>query len=161
LQAQKNAEDAKEAALGALNRFYAQSQVSEKKAEKMVRDLDDAIQHALIATQKNKAKQGNAKPESLDDDMSGGLAYGKKGQLSKKVLNNGALGGFTRSLFGGDNTTKGMDPEVKAEFFQYVMRHSPQLRELIDELTEDKTRSKTEKINERGESGNYGRPRRG
>ena len=47
LQAQKNAEEAKEAALGAIGRFYEQSQVSEKKAEKMVKELDEAIQHAL------------------------------------------------------------------------------------------------------------------
>ncbi len=144
LQAQKNAEEAKEAALGAISRFYEQSQVSEKKAEKMVRDLDEAIQHALTATQKNKVKLGNTKSDSLDDDMSGGLMHGKKIKLSRKVLNNGPLGGITKSLFG--DSLKDMDPEVKAEFYQYVMRHSPQLRELIDELTEDKARIKTEKI---------------
>jgi signal transduction histidine kinase len=144
LQAQKNAEEAKEAALGAISRFYEQSQVSEKKAEKMVKELDDAIQHALTATQKNRVKPGSLKPDILDDEISGG-AQGKKLKISKKVLNNGPLGGFARSLF-GDNTIKELDPEVKAEFFQYIMRHSPQLRDLIDELTEDKAKIKTEKI---------------
>ena len=142
LQAQKNAEEAKEAALGAITRFYEQSQASEKRAEKMVRELDEAIQNALTATQKNKLKPGNAR--SSADDMSA-LMNGKKIKLSKKVLNNGPLGGITKSLFGGD-AIKEMDPEVKAEFFQYIMRHSPQLRDLIDELTEDKARIKADKI---------------
>ncbi len=145
LQAQKNAEEAKEAALGAISRFYEQSQVSEKKAEKMFRELDDAIQNALTATQKNKVKPGNARAFSPDDDPSGGSMHDKKIKLSKKVLNNGPLGGITKSLFGSDSV-KDMDPEVKAEFYQYVMRHSPQLRELIDELTDDTARIKTEKI---------------
>jgi signal transduction histidine kinase len=142
LQAQKNAEEAKEAALGAISRFYEQSQVSEKKAEKMVRELDDAIQHAISATQKSKIKNPGAVKNALDDDLEGLSTHGKdkKLKLSKKVLNNSPL----INLF--NNNTKELDPEVKAEFYQYVMRHSPQLRELIDDLTEDKTRIKTEKI---------------
>ncbi len=140
LQAQKNAEEAKEAALGAISRFYEQSQVSEKKAEKMVRELDEAIQHAISATQKNRSKN-SGKQITPDDDSSGAFLLGKdkKVKLSKKVLNNGPFG----SLFGN---SRELDAEVKAEFYQYVMRHSPQLRQLIDELTEDKTRLKTDKI---------------
>ncbi len=142
LKAQRNAEEAKEAALGAISRFYEQSQVSEKRAEKMVRELDDAIQHALSATQKSKVKNPGPAKNIPDDDLSGLSLHGKdkKIKLSKKVLNNGPLG----NLFNSNN--KELDPEVKAEFYQYVMRHSPQLRELIDELTEDKTRIKTDKI---------------
>jgi signal transduction histidine kinase len=147
LQAQKNAEEAKEAALGAISRFYEQSQVSEKKAEKMVKELDDAIQHALTATQKTRVKNpGNSKQDEQDDDPTGLSLLGKdkKVKLSKKVLNNGPFG-IGKGLFNNTNI-KEMDPEVKAEFYQYVMRHSPQLRDLIDELTEDKARLKTEKI---------------
>jgi hypothetical protein len=147
LQAQKKAEEAKEAAQGAISRFYEQSQISEKRAEKMVRELDDAIQNALTATQKNRGKKpGNARQDAPDDTPPELLMHGKKSILSRKVLNNGPFGavsGITK-MFG--NATKDLDPEVKAEFYQYVMRHSPQLRELIDELTEDKAKIKTDKI---------------
>jgi signal transduction histidine kinase len=147
LQAQKKAEEAKEAAHGAISRFYEQSQISEKRAEKMVRDLDDAIQNALTATQKNRHKTpGNARQDATDENAPEAFLHGKKIKLSKKVLNNGpfsAVSGITK-MFG--TTVKELDPEVKAEFYQYVMRHSPQLRELIDELTEDKARIKTDKI---------------
>jgi nitrogen-specific signal transduction histidine kinase len=147
LQAQKNAEQAKEAAQGALNRFYEQSQISEKKAEKMVRELDDAIQNALMATQRNRGKNpGNVKLDKPEEKLPEAVLIDKKLKLSKKVLNSGpfnVVSGINK-IFG--NAEKELDPEVKAEFYQYVMRHSPQLRDLIDELTEDKARTKTEKI---------------
>jgi signal transduction histidine kinase len=147
LQAQKKAEEAKEAAQGAISRFYEQSQISEKKAEKMVRELDDAIQSALTATQKNRSKNtGDARQNALDEKPQEAFLHGKKIKLSKKVLNNGpfnVVSGINK-VFG--TSAKELDPEVKAEFYQYVMRHSPQLRELIDELTEERAREKTGKI---------------
>lgn len=144
LQAQKNAEAAKEAALSAISRFYEQSQVSEKRAEKMVRELDEAIKNALTATQKTRLKNpGIIKQPNADEELSELPGKDRKIKLSKKILNGGPLG-ITKNIFG--SSVKDLDPEVKAEFFQYVMRHSPQLRELIDELTEDKARIKTEKI---------------
>ena len=112
LKAQRNAEEAKEAALGAISRFYEQSQVSEKRAEKMVRELDDAIQHAITATQKSKVKNQGTSKNSTDDDLSEFSLHGKdkKLKLSKKVLNNGPLG----NLF--SNNTKELDPEVNVKF---------------------------------------------
>jgi nitrogen-specific signal transduction histidine kinase len=150
LRAQKNAVDAKEAAVGAINRFYQESQVSEKKAEKMVRDLDEAIQHALAATRKSRGTVKEAdKQAAPDDSQSAALSLGsrKKSKLSKKVLNKGnnpfsAVSDLTKSLFG----SKAIDAETKEEFYQLIMRQSPQLRQLIDDLTEDKARIKTEKI---------------
>src|SRR4030042_4678867 len=149
LQAQQNAEGAKEAALGAISRFYQQSQVSEKKAEKMVRELDEAIQHALDATKKSRGKiQESDRKTAQDGDLSAEylLSKDKKLKLSKKVLNNGPLGtvsDITKSFFG---SSKELDPEVKAEFYQYVMRHSPQLRQLINDLTDDKAKIKAERV---------------
>ena len=72
LRAQKNAVDAKEAAMGAISRFYQESQASEKKAEKMVKDLDDAIQTALDATKQSRGKdQKDSGPAGPDDGWHG------------------------------------------------------------------------------------------
>lgn len=148
LRAQKNAVDAKEAAMGAISRFYQESQACEKKAEKMVRDLDDAIQTALDAAVKSRGKHEDVNPVGLDDDESEtSPKKKKKSKLSKEVLNPGyfpfnAVSDLTKSIFG----SKEFDAETRAEFYKVVMRQSPQLRQLIDDLTEDKARIKTEKI---------------
>ena len=55
---------------------------------------------------------------------------------------SGAISGLTKSLFGN----QAYDAETREEFYRMVMRQSPQLRQLIDDLTEDKARIKTEKI---------------
>jgi signal transduction histidine kinase len=145
LRAQKNAVNAKEAAMGAISRFYEESQVSEKKAEKMVKDLDNAIQTALDATKKSRVKE---KKDSDRDDGWGVFSKNKKKKagISEKVLNNGSfsvgVAGLAKSILGG----KEYDAETREEFYRVVMRQSPQLRQLIDDLTEDKARMKTEKI---------------
>jgi signal transduction histidine kinase len=149
LRAQKNAVDAKEAAMGAISRFYQESQVSEKKAEKMVKDLDDAIQNALDATRKSRVKdEKNGKPAGQENGWHG-LNQDKKKKksgMSQKVLNSGglsfAVSGLSKSLFGNGE----YDKETREEFYRVVMRQSPQLRQLIDDLTEDKAKIKTEKI---------------
>ena len=74
LRAQKNAEEAKKAALGAISRFYQESQMSEKKAEKMVRELDEAIQTAMDAAKKSHGKDKEKKDKkqaSPVDSVSG------------------------------------------------------------------------------------------
>ena len=150
LRAQKNAVEAKEAAMGAISRFYQESQVAEKKAEKMVRDLDEAIQTALDATQKSQGKdKKDSSPAGREDGWPEALSNKKKkkSRLSKKVLKNGyipfsAVSDITKSFFGN----KEIDAETREDFYTMVMRQSPQLRHLIDDLTEDKARIKTEKI---------------
>ena len=149
LRAQKNAVDAKEAAMGAISRFYQESQASEKKAEKMVKDLDDAIQDALDATKKSRGKDlKDSSPAGLDDGWQGKFPdkKKKKSRISKKVLNSGGfsfgVSGLTKTLFGNGD----YDKETREEFYRVVMRQSPQLRQLIDDLTEDKAKIKTEKI---------------
>jgi signal transduction histidine kinase len=149
LRAQQNAVDAKEAAMGAISRFYQESQASEKKAEKMVKDLDEAIQTALDATRKSRGKDKKDKsPSGRDDAWQDKFPdkKKKKDRLSQKVLNSGGFASsvseITKSLFGNNE----YDAETRAEFYRVVMRQSPQLRQLIDDLTEDKAKIKTEKI---------------
>jgi signal transduction histidine kinase len=142
LRAQQNAVNAKEAALGAINRFYKESTLSEKKAQKMVSELDEAIQTALDSAKKShvKGKKDNDL-SGFGDDSSDGKNKKEKERVSKNVLNGGLFGAGT--LFGNKET---YDAETREEFYRLVMRQSPQLRQLIDDLTEDKTRIKTEKI---------------
>ncbi|MGD1118588.1 MAG: ATP-binding protein [Dehalococcoidales bacterium] len=146
LRAQQNAVNAKEAAIGAISRFYQESQASEKKAEKMVRELDNAINTALDATKKSPDKVKKDKRPGHNDWGDLFAEKEKKKPLSENVLNNGALSsavsGLTKSLFGG----RDYDAETREEFYRVVMRQSPQLRRLIDDLTEDKAKIKTEKI---------------
>src|SRR4030043_1638267 len=148
VRAQQNAVEAKEAAMGAISRFYQESQVCEKKAEKMVRELDEAIQHALDAAIKSRGEKEEDNPVVRDDGWSGtSPKKKKKSKLSKKVLGNGyfpfnAVSDLSKSIFGNNE----FDAETREEFYKVVMRQSPQLRQLIDDLTEDKARIKTERI---------------
>ena len=125
LRAQRNALEAKEAAMGAINRFYQESKVSEKKAEKMVSELEEAIQHALDATQKKFA--ADEKETGFSDVRSAALPpKQKKSKFSKKVLNSGhnplsAVADLNKSLFGSKPT----EEEVKEGFYRLVMRQSP------------------------------------
>jgi nitrogen-specific signal transduction histidine kinase len=144
LRAQRNAVEAKEAAVGAINRFYQESKVSEKKAEKMVNELEDAIQLALNATQKTLGK--DEQQTGYDDGRSTDLqSRQKKSKVSRRILNPNPLNAvfdLKNALFGSKPT----EDEVKEGFYRLVMRQSPQLRQLIDELTEDKAKIKTDRI---------------
>jgi signal transduction histidine kinase len=146
MRAQRNALEAKEAALGAMNRFYQEGKVSEKKAGKMLSELDEAIQLALNATKKSHGIDDKETGQDIGRSMV--LPHNeKKLKKSKKILNAGhnpfgIVSDLKKSLSGKKPT----DAEVEAEFYRLVMRQSPQLRQLIDDLTEDKARIKTEKI---------------
>jgi signal transduction histidine kinase len=146
MRAQRNALEAKEAALGAMNRFYQEGKVSEKKAGKMLSELDEAIQLALNATKKSHGIDDKETGQDIGRSMV--LPHnGKKSKISKKILNAGynpfgIVSDLKKSLSGKKPT----DEEVEAEFYRLVMRQSPQLRQLIDDITEDKARIKTEKI---------------
>jgi signal transduction histidine kinase len=143
LRAQQNALEAKEAALGAINRFYRESKASESKATKMLNGLEDALQLALSATRKSrssKAKNNQNTGESAETPPD-------ETNLKEpsKILHPGPFDIVTdlkRSLF----KVKPTDAEVKEEFYRLVMRKSPQLRQLIDDLTEDKAKVRTEKV---------------
>ena len=146
LRAQQNAVEAKEAALGAISRFYQESKASEKKAGKMLGELEESLQLAVNATKKSHGKVEKETSRGLEQSTA--LPHDKKNtKVSKKVLNTGPnpfgiISDFKKSLLGIKPTEK----EVKEEFLRLVMRTSPQLRQLIDELTEDKARIKTDKI---------------
>jgi nitrogen-specific signal transduction histidine kinase len=151
LRAQQNAVNAKEAAMGAINRFYRESTQSEKKASRMVQELDEAIQTALDSAKKSrvKGKKDNglaALAMDTGDELTDKNAKKDKSRVSKKVLNGGlfSFGSGSSSLFGGKEEV--YDAETREEFYRVVMRQSPQMRQLIDDLTEDKTRLKTDKI---------------
>lgn len=146
LRAQQNALEAKEAALGAINRFYQESKASEEKAGKMLGELEESLQLALNATKKSHGKVKNE--TSRGPEQSAAMLHDKKNsKVSKKVLNTGPnpfgiISDIKRSLLG----TKPTEEEVKEEFYRLVMRTSPQLRQLIDDLTEDKARVRNDKI---------------
>ncbi|OGN94632.1 MAG: hypothetical protein A2Y89_05335 [Chloroflexi bacterium RBG_13_51_18] len=137
LRAQQNALEAKEAALGAINRFYEESKASETKAGKMLNELEGALQLALNAS-KNSSQASNY-PANMPHDK-------KDLKASRKILNAknpfGIISDLKNSLLG----TKSTDVDVKEEFYRLVMRKSPQLRQLIDDLTDDKARIKIDKI---------------
>ncbi len=143
LRAQQNALEAKEAALGAINRYYRESRASETKATNMLNELEDALQLALNATRKSrgsKVKNTQKAGESTETPPD-------ETNLKEpgKILHPSPFGIVTdlkKSLFKGKPT----DAEVKEEFYQLVMRKSPQLRQLIDDLTEDKAKVRTEKV---------------
>ena len=144
LRAQQNALEAKEAALGAINRFYQESKASEIKAGKMLSELEESLQLALSAVKESNSKFDTNTGRGLQ--QSAVLLHDKKNS-SKKVLNTvtsplGIFSGLKRSLLG----TKPIEEEVKEEFYRLIVRTSPQLHQLIDELVEDKARGKNDKI---------------
>ena len=144
LRAQQSALEAKEAALGAINRFYQESKASEMRAGNMLGELEDALQLALNATKKPRGVDG--KETSREPGQSATVPHDKKNSKSAtKVLHAnpfGIVSDLKKSLLGIKPTTD----EVKEEFYRSVMRKSPKLRQLIDDLTEDKARVKTDKI---------------
>ena len=144
LRAQQSALEAKEAALGAINRFYQESKASETKAGKMLGELEDALQLALSAAK--KPRDVDVKETSREPGQSATVPHDKKNSKSaRKVLHAnpfGIVSDLRKSLLG---ITPAAD-EVKEEFYRVVMRNSPQLRQLIDDLTEEKARVKTGKI---------------
>jgi signal transduction histidine kinase len=146
LRAQQNALEAKEAALGAINRFYQESKESEKKAGKMLVELEESLQLAISA-----AKESNSifeKNTSRGLEQSAALPRDKQNsKVSKKISNIGnspfsIFSGLKRSLLG----TKPIEEEVKEEFYRLIIQTSPQLHQLIDELIEDKARGRNDKI---------------
>ncbi|MBN1693083.1 MAG: hypothetical protein JW845_05960 [Dehalococcoidales bacterium] len=143
LRAQQNALEAKEAALGAINRFYQESKASETKSTKMLTELEDALQLALDATRKSRGSKNKRSQETSESTTAPQDETNLKEPI--KILNAnpfGIVGDLKRSLF----KVKPTDAEVKEEFYRLVMRKSPQLRQLIDDLTEDKARVRIEKV---------------
>jgi len=144
LRAQQSALEAKEAALGAINRFYQESKVSEMKAGKMLGELEDALQLAVNAVKKPRVADG--KENSREPGQSATVPHdNKNARAARKVLHAnpfGIVSDLKKSLLGIQSTPD----EVKEEFYRVVMRKSPQLRQLIDDLTEEKARVKTDKI---------------
>lgn len=144
LRAQQSALEAKEAALGAINRFYQESKASETKAGKMLSELEDALQLALSAAK--KPRDVDVKETSREPGQSATVPHDKRNSKSaSKILHAnpfGIVSDLKKSLLGITPTAD----EVKEEFYRVVMRKSPQLRQLIDDLTEEKARVKTDKI---------------
>ncbi len=143
VRAQQNALEAKEAALGAINRFYQESKASETKATKMLNGLEDALQLALDATRKSRGSKNKSSQETSESITAPHDETNLKEPI--KILNANPfsiVGDLKRSLF----KVKPTDAEVKEEFYRLVMRKSPQLRQLIDDLTEDKARVRIEKV---------------
>ncbi len=144
LRAQQSALQAKEAALGAINRFYQESKASEMKAGKMLGELEEALQLALSAAKKTRGI--GTKEASQQSGQSAIVPHDKKNSRSAmKVMHTspfGIVSDLKKSLLG----TKPTAEEIKEEFYRVVMRKSPQLRQLIDDLTEEKARVKTNKI---------------
>jgi signal transduction histidine kinase len=143
LRAQQNALEAKEAALGAINRFYRESRASETKATRMLTELEDALQFALDATRKSRGSKNKNSQEASESTTA---PHDEKNlKEPSKILHANPFGIVTdlkRSLF----KVKPTDAEVKEEFYKLVMRKSPQLRQLIDDLTEDKAQVRIEKV---------------
>ena len=144
LRAQQSALQKKEAALGAINRFYQESKASETKAGKMLSELEDALQLALNAAKKPRGVDG--KETSREPGQSATVPHDNKNtRAARKVLHAnpfGIVSDLKKSLLGIQPT----NDEVKEEFYRVVMRKSPQLRQFIDDLTEEKARVKTDKI---------------
>jgi signal transduction histidine kinase len=143
LRAQQNALEAKEAALGAINRFYQESKASETKAGKMLAEIEDALQLALDATRKSRGSKNKNSQEASESTTAPHDETSLK--EPRKILHANPFGIVTdlkRSLF----KVKPVDAEVKEEFYKLVMRKSPQLRQLIDDLTEDKAKVRIEKV---------------
>jgi signal transduction histidine kinase len=134
LKAQKDAEQAKAVALQAINQAFQQSEVTVQHAEALARVFDDALQGNF-----GQIRQGEKDPIAL-------------GRL-KKLLNNGqnplnAISDMTKSLF----INKSVDAETRKEFYNLVVRHSQQLREMVEELVQQQVEKRTEKAIEEARS---------
>ncbi|MBN1160776.1 MAG: hypothetical protein JXA17_02365 [Dehalococcoidales bacterium] len=142
LRAQQSALEAKEAALGAINRFYKESKASETRASKMLNELEDALQLALQATRKSRGSKNN----SQGTGESAAVPHDETNlKEPSKIFHANPFGIVTdlkRSLL----KTKPTDAEVKEEFYRLVMRKSPQLRQLINDLTEDKAKARIDEV---------------
>jgi nitrogen-specific signal transduction histidine kinase len=138
LKAQRNNLGAKGAALGAVTRFYQESENAEKKAEQMVSELEEVIQLALNATRKScgiiekDARRDNSSPASQH----------KQAELTS--LNSSA--GIANESQAAHSIRGTPDDQVKAEFYRLLMTKNPRLRHFVDDLTEQKARIKIDKI---------------
>ncbi|MHB8105178.1 MAG: hypothetical protein ACYDG5_06520, partial [Dehalococcoidales bacterium] len=140
-KAPRNNQGAKEAALGAVTRFYQESENAEKKAEKMVSELEDVIQLALNATRKSC---GIIDKEVKRDDSQS--AASRRKQAESDISKNSAPDVVAESGESSANGKTPADSEVKAEFYRLLMTKNPRLRHFVDDLTEEKAKIKIEKI---------------
>ncbi len=150
LKAQRRAKFAKEVARDAISRTHRASQALRKKAEALATAFDKAIQCAVgIISNSGKTvineNDAQASQESGQHRVSSYHGKPAGSGLVKKILNNKyspfhGVSEVAKSLFGN----KVIDPETREEFFNVVMRQSPQLRQLIEDLTEDRAQKKVE-----------------
>jgi nitrogen-specific signal transduction histidine kinase len=141
LRAQGNSPGAKEAAMGAVGRFYQESKDTERRAEKLVSELEEVIQLALNATKK---ACGIVEKEAVQDDSQ--TAALRQNLTDPYILKNSSLEVAADSEKSSSDNKKEADDEVKAAFYHLLMTESPRLRHFIDDLTEDKARIKIDKI---------------
>lgn len=139
-KAPENNKAAKEAALGAVTRFYQESENAEKKAEKMVSELEDVIQLALLATRKSC---GIVDKEAEHDRNQATIRH-KPVELDLATSSSVDFAADAEKAASG--AKKPADDEVKAEFYRLLMLKNPRLRHFIDDLTEEKAKIKVEKI---------------
>jgi signal transduction histidine kinase len=124
LRAETDVSGTQEAAVDAVNLSYQESGAVERKAEKMASDLEHVIQVASNAAKKsrdiiNKTRHDDASTPTSE------FAPGAREPLSD---NNAAK------------------EEFKEEVYRLVMKYNPQLRKFIDDLVNEKSKAKINKI---------------